>query len=44
MSSNAGPDAAVTSSRRWLYVGAILVEVIVLVALWLVGRYFTYSQ
>jgi len=37
------PDATVTSGRRWLYVGAIVVEAIVLVTLWLVGRYFTNS-
>jgi len=37
------PDATVTNGRRWLYVGAIVVEAIVLVALWLVGRYFTNS-
>ena len=37
------PDATVTIGRRWLFVGAIVVEAIVLVVLWLVGRYFTNS-
>jgi hypothetical protein len=38
-----GADATVTIGRRWLFVGAIVVEAIVLVVLWLVGRYFTSS-
>jgi hypothetical protein len=37
-----GDDGTRTGGRRWLFAGALIVEALVLVALWLVGRYFTY--
>ena len=38
-----GDDGTRTGGRRWLFAGALIVEALVLVALWLVGRYFTHS-
>jgi hypothetical protein len=37
-----GDDGTRTGGRRWLFAGALIVEALVLVALWLAGRYFTY--